>query len=96
MNYRVGYDGKFKEALVLDTPGPTTAVLSKVKFKRLKGPYYPAQEDIPDPRPVIFRRSTSEAGAALFWSTTIGFLRSRMKGRVRLWVVPTPAAPDRT
>ncbi len=55
MNYRVGYDGRFKEALVLDTPGPTTAVLRNVKFKRLKGPYYPAQEDIPDLRPVILR-----------------------------------------
>ena len=55
MNYRVGYAGKFKEALVLDTPGPTPAVLRHVRFTELKGPYFPAQEDIPGLRPAVLR-----------------------------------------
>ena len=55
MNYRVGYEGKFTEALVLDTPGPTPAVLRHVRFNELKGPYFPAQEEIPGLRPVVLR-----------------------------------------
>ncbi len=55
MNYRVGYEGKFTEALVLDTPGPTPAVLRHVRFKELMGPYFPAQEEIPGLRPVVLR-----------------------------------------
>ena len=30
MNYRLGYAGVFKEAYILDTPGPTPAVLHHV------------------------------------------------------------------
>ena len=56
MNYRVGYEGKFREALVLDTPGPTPAVLRHVRFTELKGPYFPAQEEIPGLRTVVHRR----------------------------------------
>ena len=59
MNYRVGYEGKFAEALVLDTPGPTPAVLRHVRFRELKGPYFPAQEEIPGLRPVVLRRERS-------------------------------------
>lgn len=55
MNYRVGYEGKFTEALVLDTPGPTPAVLRHVRFTELKGPFFPAQEEIPGLRPVVLR-----------------------------------------
>ena len=55
MNYRVGYEGKFGEALVLDTPGPTPAVMRHVRFTQLKGPYFPAQEEIPGLRPVVLR-----------------------------------------
>ena len=56
MNYRVGYEGKFADAFVLDTPGPTPAVLRHVRFKEIKGPYFPAQEEIPGIRPVVLCR----------------------------------------
>ena len=56
MNYRVGYEGKFTEALVLDTPGPTPAILRHVRYTELKGPYFPAQDEIPGLRPVVLRR----------------------------------------
>jgi microcystin degradation protein MlrC len=55
MNYRVGYDGRFKAAFVLDTPGPTIASLRKVPFQELRRPYFPVDEDIPGLKPEILR-----------------------------------------
>lgn len=62
MNYRVGYAGRFKAAFVLDTPGPTPASLGHVEFKKLARPYYPADEEIPDLQPVVFRHEDVRAG----------------------------------
>ena len=59
MNYRVGYEGKFTEAFVLDTPGPTPAILRHVRFTELEDPYFPAQEEIPGLRPVVLRHGRS-------------------------------------
>jgi microcystin degradation protein MlrC len=47
MNYRLGYRGVFKEAYILDTPGPTPAVLHHVSHRNLQRPYYPADRHIP-------------------------------------------------
>ncbi|MCC6590249.1 MAG: M81 family metallopeptidase [Bryobacterales bacterium] len=55
MNYRIGYDGKFRAAFPLDTPGPTVASLRHVKFQRLARPYFPADQDIPGFTPRILR-----------------------------------------
>ena len=54
MNYRVGYAGQFRKEFVLDTSGPTTAVLENVEFKRLRRPYYPKDKEIPDLEPVVY------------------------------------------
>ena len=63
MNYRIGYEGMFTEALVLDTPGPTPPVLRHVRFTELQGPYFPAQEEIPGLCPVVLRRERRLTGA---------------------------------
>lgn len=59
MNYRVGYSERFKASFLLDTPGPTPASLRHLRFQRLKRPYFPADENIPNIKPVVFRH---EAG----------------------------------
>lgn len=59
MNYRLGYSGIFKEALILDTPGPTPAVLTHVQYKNLRRPYYPADREIPSLTPVVYRNDAS-------------------------------------
>jgi microcystin degradation protein MlrC len=48
MNYRLGYAGVAQAAFILDTPGPTPAVLKHVRYKHLQRPYYPADPDIPN------------------------------------------------
>ena len=58
MNYRIGYGGRSVEALVLDTPGPTTAILDNVDYERLGRPYFPKDRDVPDFRPTIYRQAT--------------------------------------
>jgi len=55
MNFRLGYAGIYKDFYVLDTPGPTPATLHRVKYKKLQRPYYPADSDIPNLRPVLLR-----------------------------------------
>ena len=52
-NYRFGYAGVMKAALILDTPGPTPAVLHHVKYRNVKWPYYPADRDVPGLRPTV-------------------------------------------
>ncbi|HKI37054.1 MAG TPA: M81 family metallopeptidase [Gemmataceae bacterium] len=47
MNHRLGYAGLYREAYLLDTPGPTPAVLRGVRYQHLRRPYYPADRDIP-------------------------------------------------
>jgi microcystin degradation protein MlrC len=53
MNYRLGYAGVFRAALILDTPGPTPAVLHHVSYRHLRRPYYPADREIVGLEPVI-------------------------------------------
>ena len=58
MNHRLGYAGISKVALVLDTPGPTPATLRHVQFKNVQRPYYPADLDISELEPVVFRHES--------------------------------------
>lgn len=53
MNYRNTYLETAKKAFILDTPGPTPAILDHVQFRRLKRPYFPADKDIPNLTPTI-------------------------------------------
>jgi microcystin degradation protein MlrC len=56
MNYRNGYGGRFVEALVLDTPGPTTAILENIDYRELKRPYFPKDRDVSNFQPTIYSR----------------------------------------
>jgi microcystin degradation protein MlrC len=56
MNHRLGYAGVARAALILDTPGPTPAVLHHVRHQQLRRPYYPADRDIPGLAPRVYRR----------------------------------------
>jgi microcystin degradation protein MlrC len=53
MNYRLGYKEFAVEAFILDTPGPTPAVLHHVRYKKLRRPYYPADREITNPLRII-------------------------------------------
>ena len=55
MNYRLTYVGIAKKVFILDTPGPTPAILDHLQFQRLKRPYFPADKDIPNLTPAILR-----------------------------------------
>lgn len=55
MNYRMAYGDVATGVFVLDTPGPTPATLKRTRFTRLKRPYFPADDDIPDPKPTVYR-----------------------------------------
>ena len=56
MNYRIGYGGRFIEAFVLDTPGPTTAVIGNIDYESVGRPYFPKDRQISGFRPTIYRR----------------------------------------
>ena len=56
MNHRLGYAGRYREAILLDTPGPTPATLHHVAFQNLKRPYYPADGEIPGLQPRVWHR----------------------------------------
>ena len=62
MNYRIGYAGRSKGEIVLDTPGPTTAILSNIEYQKLQRPYFPADRNTgPEAtgvQPVIYRHAT--------------------------------------
>ncbi len=49
MNYQLAYREIMKAAYILDTQGPTTPNLKSLAFTRLKRPYFPADDDVPDP-----------------------------------------------
>lgn len=53
MNYRTGYAGVSRGALILDTPGPTPATVRNRDFQYLRRPYFPADVDIPDLKPTL-------------------------------------------
>ena len=57
MNFRLGYAGVYKNFYVLDTPGPTPAILHHVSYKKLQRPYYPADKEIPDLTPTVLRHA---------------------------------------
>jgi microcystin degradation protein MlrC len=46
-NYRHGYAAVSSGEIILDTPGPTPAILHHVRYRRLQRPYYPADSEIP-------------------------------------------------
>ncbi len=48
MNYRRAYRDMMKAAFVVDTPGPTPAHVRNLNFRRMKRPFYPLDEEIPD------------------------------------------------
>ena len=53
MNYRNTHLKTAKKAFILDTPGPTPAILDHVRFRRLKRPYFPADKEIPNLTPTV-------------------------------------------
>ncbi len=55
MNHRLGYAGLYRERFILDTPGPTPAVLHHVEYRRMQRPYYPADRDIPGLTPRVLK-----------------------------------------
>jgi microcystin degradation protein MlrC len=55
MNYRVGYAGIMRAAFMLDTPGPTPAILHHAEHKNVQRPYYPRDEEIFDLKPSVVR-----------------------------------------
>ena len=55
MNHRLGYAGLYREAILLDTPGPTPAILHHVAYQNLRRPYYPADRDIPGLQPRVWQ-----------------------------------------
>ncbi|MCZ6634955.1 MAG: M81 family metallopeptidase [bacterium] len=55
MNYRIAYGEIAKQVFVLNTPGPTPPTVRHVKFRNLKRPYFPLDEEIPGLTPVILR-----------------------------------------
>lgn len=65
MNHRLGFAGVYRERFILDTPGPTPAVLHHVNYKHLRRPYYPADRDVPDLTPRVLRGTSHEERARL-------------------------------
>ena len=53
MNFRNNYLASAKKVFILDTPGPTPAILDRLQFRRLKRPYFPADREIPNLTPTI-------------------------------------------
>jgi microcystin degradation protein MlrC len=58
MNHRLGYQGVYRAAYILDTPGPTPAVVNGLQYRRLARPYFPADHDIPELEPVVYLRDS--------------------------------------
>ena len=55
MNYRLGYEGVARAAYILDTPGPTPAVVDRLAYRHLQRPYFPADREIAAFEPIIYR-----------------------------------------
>ncbi|MCY3904179.1 MAG: MlrC C-terminal domain-containing protein [Caldilineaceae bacterium] len=47
MNYRRAYRDVMKAAFVVDTPGPTPAHVRNLRYRRMKRPFFPFDEEIP-------------------------------------------------
>ncbi len=55
MNYRMAYGGLDPAVFILDTPGPTPATMRHVRFKNLRRPYFPLDQEIPGLEPTILQ-----------------------------------------
>lgn len=55
MNYRMAYGPIARAAFILDTPGPTPATIRGVRYKHLKRPYFPLDQDILGLAPTILQ-----------------------------------------
>ena len=56
MNYRLGFEGTYRAAYILDTLGPTPAIVDHLGYQKLCRPYFPIDRDIVDLKPIIYRR----------------------------------------
>lgn len=54
MNYRLGYEGISRAAYILDTPGPTPAVVDRLAYRNLRRPYFPADREIAAFEPAVY------------------------------------------
>jgi microcystin degradation protein MlrC len=54
MNYRIGLQGVYRAAYILDTPGPTPAVVDRLDYKHVRRPYFPADREIFDLEPIVY------------------------------------------
>ncbi|HVW39000.1 MAG TPA: MlrC C-terminal domain-containing protein, partial [Pirellulales bacterium] len=54
MNYRLGYEGISRAAYILDTPGPTPAVVDRLAYRKLQRPYFPADREIAGFEPGVY------------------------------------------
>ena len=48
MNYRYAYRELMQAAFIVDTPGPTPAHVRNLTYRRMKRPFFPLDEEIPD------------------------------------------------
>lgn len=55
MNYRMAYGELAKAVFILDTPGPTPATVRHLPYRNLQRPFFPADPDMDEFRPVIYR-----------------------------------------
>ena len=55
MNYRVAYGDVARQVIILDTPGPTPPTLKHVRYKKINGPYFPANAEIPGLQPTLLQ-----------------------------------------
>jgi microcystin degradation protein MlrC len=62
MNHRLAFAGVARAVFILDTPGPTPAVMHNVAYRKLQRPYYPADRDIPGFTPRTYVHE-SQAGS---------------------------------
>lgn len=54
MNYQLAFGAYCRAAFILDTPGPTPATLRHVRHRRLRRPYFPADQEIPGLQPTVY------------------------------------------
>ena len=54
MNYRLGYEGISRAAYILDTPGPTPAVVDRLAYRNMQRPYFPVDRQIASFEPVVY------------------------------------------
>ena len=66
MNFRIAYGETAKATFILDTPGPTPATVRHVRFKNLKRPYFPLDEQIPGLVPNVLCSHSADRRARAF------------------------------